>query len=69
MSPWLFSCSFITASCVFWSCCHVFFLRLPLVFLLDGSRLLLPLQLPPPLLQQLVLLIPEYRDHDITLTL
>ena len=46
-----------------------FLLRLPLVFLLDGSRLLLPLQLPPPLLQQLVLLIPEYRDHDITLTL
>ena len=36
------------------------FSRLPLVLLLDGGRLLLPLQLPPPLLQQLVLLIPQY---------
>ena len=34
------------------------FSRLPLVLLLDGGRLLLPLQLPPPLLQQLVLFIP-----------
>ena len=39
------------------------FLGLSLVLLLDGGRLLLPLKLPPPLLQQLVLLIPGQNHH------